>query len=99
MVTIACYPPDQESERRDLPMKETAYSPMIRIKLQYMLVKWEGVITAIVALCAVSAILSGIAWLISRKDNLLILLLGLSSCYLIGKNFWRFRNKGVTLEH
>lgn len=80
-------------------MKETAYSPMITIKLQYMLVKWEGVITAIVALCAVSAILSGIVWLILRKNSLLILLLGLSSCYLIGKNFWRFRNKEMTLEH
>ena len=35
---------------------------MIRIKIQYLLVKWEGVITAIVALCAILAILSGIAW-------------------------------------
>ncbi len=80
-------------------MKETDYSPMIRIKLQYLLVKWEGVITAIVTLCAILAILSGIVWLISRRNSLLILLLGLSSCYLIGKNFWRFRNKGMPLEH
>lgn len=80
-------------------MKATDYSPMIRIKLQYVLVKWEGVITAIVALCAILAILSGIVWLILRKNNLLILLLGLSSCYFIGKNFWRFRNKGMPLEH
>jgi hypothetical protein len=80
-------------------MEETAYSPMIRIKFQYLLVKWEGVITAIVALCAVLAILSGIVWLISRKNSQLILLLSLSSCYLIGKNFWRFRNKEMTLEH
>ncbi len=60
-------------------MKETDYSPTIRIKFQYLLVKWEGVITAIVALCAILAILSGIVWLISRKNSLIILLLGLSS--------------------
>ena len=76
-------------------MKETDYSPTIRIKFQYLLVKWEGVITAIVALCAISAILSGIVWMISRRNSLIILLLGLSSCYLIGKNFWRFRDKGM----
>lgn len=95
MITMACYPPDQASERRNLAMKETDCSPMIRIKLQYLLVKWEGVITAIVALCAILAILSGIAWMISRRNSLIILLLGLSSCYLIGKNFWRFRDKGM----
>ena len=80
-------------------MQKAIDSPAITIKLQYLLVKWEGVITALVALCAVSAILSGIVWLVSRKNSLLILLLGLSSCYLIGKNFWRFRDKGMTLEH
>jgi hypothetical protein len=77
-------------------MKETDYSPTIRVKFQYLLVKWEGVITAIVALCAILAILSGIVWLVSRKNSLIILLLGLSSCYLIGKNFWKFRNRGMT---
>jgi hypothetical protein len=77
-------------------MKETDYSPTIRIKFQYLLIKWEGVITAIVALCAILAILSGIVWLISRRNSLIILLLGLSSCYLMGKNFWRFRDRGMT---
>jgi len=80
-------------------MKETDYSPRLRIKLQYLLVKWEGVITAIVTLCAILAILSGIVYLISRKNSLLIFSLGLSSCYLIGKNFWKFRDKGMPLEH
>jgi len=80
-------------------MKETDYSPRLRIKLQYLLVKWEGVITVIVALCAILAILSGIVYLISSKNSLLIFSLGLSSCYLIGKNFWKFRDKGMPLEH
>ena len=79
-------------------MQKTAHYPMITIKLQYLMVKWEGVITAIVALCAILAILSGIAWLVARKNSLLVILLGLSSCYLVGKNFWRFRDKGLPLE-
>jgi len=76
-------------------MQYSSDSPMITIKLQYLLVKWEGVITAIVTLCAIFAILSGIVWLIVRKNNLLILLLGLSSCYLIGKKFWKFRDERI----
>ena len=80
-------------------MQKTADYPMITIKLQYLLVKWERVITAIVALCAILAILSGVAWLVARKDSLLVALLGLSACYLIGKNFWKFRDKGMPLEH
>ena len=79
-------------------MQKTADYPMITIKLQYLLVKWERVITAIVTLCAILAILSGIAWLVARKNSLLVILVGLSSCYLIGKNFWRFRDKGLPLE-
>ena len=79
-------------------MQKAAHYPMITIKLQYLMVKWEGVITAIVALCAILAILSGIAWLVARKNSLLVILLGLSSCYLVGKNFWRFRDKGLPLE-
>jgi len=79
-------------------MRKTAHYPMITIKLRYLMVKWEGVITAIVALCAILAILSGIAWLVARKNSLLFALLGLSSCYLIGKNFWRFRDREIPLE-
>ena len=79
-------------------MQKTAHYPIITIKLQYLMVKWEGVITAIVALCAILAILSGIAWLVARKTSLLFILLGLSSCYLIGKNFWRFRDREIRLE-
>jgi len=33
-----------------------------------------------------------------RKNSLLFALLGLSSCYLIGKNFWRFRDREIPLE-
>ena len=79
-------------------MERTADGPMITIKLQYLLVKWETVITAIVALCAILAILSGIAWLVARKNSLLFVLLGLSSCYLVGKNFWRFRDREIPLQ-
>jgi len=79
-------------------MQKAAHYPMITIKLRYIMVKWEGVITAIVVLCAILAILSGIAWLVARKNSLLFVLLGLSSCYLIGKNFWRFRDKEMPLE-
>ena len=79
-------------------MRKTAHYPMITIKLRYLMVKWEGVITAIVALCAILAILSGIAWLVARRNSLLFVLLGLSSCYLIGKNFWRFRDREIPLE-
>ena len=80
-------------------MQKMVDSPMITIKLRYLMVKWEGVITAIVALCAILAILSGIAWLVARKNSMLVALLGLSSCYLIGKNFWRFRDRGMPLGH
>jgi len=75
-------------------MEKTVDGSMVTIKLQYLLAKWERVITAIVALCAILAILSGIAWMVARKNSLLVILLGLSSCYLVGKNFWRFRGKG-----
>ncbi len=75
-------------------MQRTVDYPMISIKLRYMLVKWEGAITAVVALCAVLAILSGIVWLVARKNSLLVALLALSSCYLIGRNFWSFRDRG-----
>jgi hypothetical protein len=34
-----------------------------------------------------------------RKDILLFIVLGLSSCYLIGKNFWGFRDKRFDLKN
>ncbi len=79
-------------------MEKAADGPTITIKLQYLMVKWERVITAIVVLCAILAILSGVAWMVIRKNSLLVILLSLSSCYLIGKNFWKFRDKGLPLE-
>jgi len=76
-------------------MEKTAYLPSIMIRRERLLVKWEGVITTLVALCAVVAIVLGIVWLFLRKDNLLFVVLGFSSCYLTGKNFWRFRDRSI----
>jgi len=80
-------------------MQNASDPSMIKIKLHYLLVKWEGVITAVVALCALAAIFSGIAWLVVRKNSLLMSLVGFSSCYLVGKNFWRFRDRELSLRH
>ncbi len=74
-------------------MEKTVYLPNTTIKLEGLLLKWKGVITALVALCAVVAIVLGIVWLFLRKDNLLFAMLGVSSCYLIGRNFWMFRDR------
>ena len=68
-------------------MEKTAYLPSTTIKLGDLLLKWEGVITALVTLCAVAAIALGIVWLFLRKDALLFTVLGFSSCYLIGRTF------------
>lgn len=76
-------------------MEKTAYLPSIMIRCERPLVKWEGVITTLVALCALVAIVLGIVWLFLRKDNLLFVMLGFSSCYLAGKNFWRFRDRSI----
>ncbi len=78
-------------------MERTAYLPSIRIKLEDRLLKWERVITALVTVCAIVAIVLGIVWLFLRKDTLLFTILGFSSCYLIGRNFWRFRSQRISL--
>ena len=80
-------------------MEKTSYLPSATIKLGDLLVKWEGVITALVALCAVAAIALGILWLFLRKDTLLFTVLGFSSCYLIGRRFWRFRSQRLSIEN
>ncbi len=80
-------------------MEKTSYLPSTTIKLGDLLVKWEGVITALVALCAVVAIALGILWLFLRKDTLLFTVLGFSSCYLIGRKFWRFRSQRLSVEN
>ena len=80
-------------------MEKTSYLPSATIKLEDLLVKWEGVITALVTLCAVVAIALGILWLFLRKDILLFTVLGFGACYLIGRKFWRFRSQGVSVEN
>jgi hypothetical protein len=74
-------------------MEKTVYFPSITIKIEDLLLKRERVITALVTLCAVVAIVLGIIWLFLRKDPLLFIVLGFSSCYLIGRNFRRFKDK------
>jgi hypothetical protein len=80
-------------------MEKTASLPGTTIKLDDLLLKWEGVITVLVTLCAVVAIVSGIVWLFLRKDTLLFTSLGFSSCYFIGRNFWRFRSQRISLQN
>jgi hypothetical protein len=63
----------------------------LRTKIVYLLVKWEGVITLLTVLCAVSAIGLGVIWLFFRETVLLYAVMGFSSFYFIGKKFWRFR--------
>jgi hypothetical protein len=82
-----------------MEMEKTAYLPNATIKLGDLLVKWEGVITALVTFCAVVAIALGIVWLFLRKDPLLFTVLGFSSCYLIGRKFWRFRPQRLPVEN
>jgi hypothetical protein len=80
-------------------MEKTFYLPSTTIKPGDLLVKWEGVITALVTLCALVAIALGIVWLFIRKDSLLFTILGFSSCYLIGRNFWRFKSRRFSVEN
>jgi hypothetical protein len=51
-------------------MERVTYLPNTTVKLEALLVKWETVITALVTLCAIVAIILGIAWLFLRKDIL-----------------------------
>jgi len=80
-------------------MEKTVYCPRITTKMEGVLLKWERIITALVALCAVIAIVLGIVWLFLRKDTLLFTILGFGSCYLVGRNFWRFRCQKLSLEN
>lgn len=80
-------------------MEKTVYLPDTTVNLEALLAKWEGFITVLVALCAVVAIVVGIVWLFLRKDSLLFVMLGFSSCYLIGRNFWRFRSRRLSIEN
>lgn len=80
-------------------MEKTSYLPSTTIRLGDLLVKWEGLITALVTLCAVVAIVLGIVWLFFRKDTLLFTVLGFSSCYLVGRKFWRFRSGRLSVEN
>lgn len=57
------------------------------------MVKWEELITLITVLCAVSAIGSGVVWLAVKREFLLFLMLGLSALYLIGRQYWKFRDE------
>jgi len=77
-------------------MGKTVYLPSITTNMEGFLLKWERVITALVALCAVVAIILGIVWLFLGKETLLFTALGFSSCYFIGRNFWRFRSQGLS---
>jgi len=86
-------------ERRDVGMEKTAYLPNTTVKLEGLLAKWEKGITVLVALCAVVAIVLGIVWLFLRGDTLLFTTLGFGFCYLIGRNFWRFRPQRIALEN
>jgi len=91
--------PGKLYERRIVEMEKTVYFPSITIRLEALLTKQEGIITALVALCAVVAIFLGIVWLFLRKDTLLFATLGFSFCYLIGRNFWRFRSRRLSIEN
>jgi hypothetical protein len=79
-------------------MEKTIYLPRITIKFEDLLAKREGVITALVTLCAVAAIVLGIVWLFLRKEPLLFAVLFFSACYLIGRYFWRFRSQRLPVE-
>jgi hypothetical protein len=72
-------------------MEKTAYFPSAAVRLEALLTRWERLITALVTVCAVIAIAVGIVWLFLKEDSLLFATLGFSACYLIGRNFWRFR--------
>lgn len=84
-------PPVQE-----VSMEQRLYylSPLKK-KMTYFFVKWEEIFTLATVLCALSAIGSGILWLFLKKATLLYMLVGFSSGYFVGKNFWKFRHELV----
>jgi len=73
-------------------MEKGAHLPNTMVRLECLLFKWEGVIIALVTLCAIVAIVLGIIWMFLRKEVLPFIVLGFSGCYLIGRNFWKFRD-------
>jgi hypothetical protein len=79
-------------------MEKTMYLPRFAIKFDDLLAKREGVVTALVTLCGILAISLGIVWLFLRKEPLLFAVLGFGACYLIGRNFWKFRSRGFSVE-
>jgi hypothetical protein len=78
-------------------MEKTAYLPGMKVRLECLLVEWEKAITALVIFCAIVTIVLGIVWMFLRKEILLFIVLGFSACYLIGRNFWRFRDKRFSM--
>ena len=46
------------------------------IRFEHFLVRWNGIITALVTLCAVTAIVFGIVWMFLRKRYLALYRLG-----------------------
>lgn len=76
-------------------MENVVYPSHLRTKIVYLLVKWEEAITLITVLCAISAIGLGMVWLFLKETVLLYMSMGFSSCYFIGKKFWRFRRPPI----
>ncbi len=72
-------------------MEQEIYFSHLGTKFFYLLVKWEEKITFVTILCALLAIGLGMVWIVLKEMVLLYLCLGFSSCYLIGKKFWKFR--------
>jgi hypothetical protein len=79
-------------------MEKTAYFPAMTVKVEDLLVKWEKTITLVVTIFPIVAIVLGISWLFLKKEILLFLVLGFSSCYFMGKNVWKFRGKKHSVE-
>lgn len=76
-------------------MEHVVYPSHLRTKIVYLLVKWEEAITLITVFCAISAIALGMVWLFLKEMVLLYMSMGFSSCYFIGKKFWRFRRHPI----
>ena len=57
------------------------------------LIKREQLITVLVTLCGVLAILFGVGWCLMKRDLLLYPYVALYLAYLIGQNYWKFRDR------
>ncbi len=62
-----------------------------KVKMIYLLAKWETFITFLTILCAIFAMFTGTIWLFYKKTILLYICIGFSSCYFVGKKVWRYR--------